>query len=380
MYLSAGVDINSYDYDKRTPLHIAASEGQLVVASLMMSSGASVNARDRWGNSPLTDAIRVGCLEVAKKLIAEGASLKVDPLLYPDVHNETDASSWLCDLAREGDGLRLGLLLEGRIDPNAADYDARTCLHLAASEGQLPVVKALLERDDIKVNGQDRWGGTALADAVRGGHTQVAMLLREKGGELKLSEADASGQLCDLARHGDTMKLKLLLDCGCTASATDYDGRTALHLAASEGHKLVADALIDHGANVNSLDRWGNTPMCDAVREGHADLAKLLREKEGILAYTEARASSEMCDLAMQGKLESLRLLLDCGAPTMSADYDKRTALHIAAAEGHKHIVEEFLTRKDVVAGFKDRWDGTPLEDAKRHGHDHVVKILERAG
>ena len=64
----------------------------------------------------------------------------------------------------------------------------------------------------------------------------------------------------------------------------------------------------------------------------------------------------------------------------MSADYDKRTALHIAAAEGHKHIVEEFLTRKDVVAGFKDRWDGTPLEDAKRHGHDHVVKILERAG
>ena len=217
-------------------------------------------------------------------------------------------------------------------------------------------MKALLERSDINVNTTDRWGGTALADAVRGGHTAVATLLREKGGELQLSEADASGQLCDLARHGDTAKLKLLLDCGCNPSAADYDGRTALHLAASEGHNLVAQALIEHGADVNSLDRWSNTPMGDSVREGHAQLAKLLREREGILAYSEARASGEMCELAKLGKLESLRLLLDCGAPTMSADYDKRTALHIAAAEGHKHIVEEILTRPDMVRDFKDRW------------------------
>jgi len=62
----------------------------------------------------------------------------------------------------------------------------RTCLHLAASTGNRMVVEALVEHG-VNLRAVDRWGGTALADAVREGHAQVAELLRAHGAELLLS-------------------------------------------------------------------------------------------------------------------------------------------------------------------------------------------------
>ena len=45
--LAYGVDPNSADYDLRAPLHIAAAEGYLQVARVLVENGADVMARDR---------------------------------------------------------------------------------------------------------------------------------------------------------------------------------------------------------------------------------------------------------------------------------------------------------------------------------------------
>ena len=50
---------------------------------------------------------------------------------------------------------------------DSSDYDHRTPLHLAASEGLLPVVVFLLEDAGAEHSPTDRWGGTPLDDAVR---------------------------------------------------------------------------------------------------------------------------------------------------------------------------------------------------------------------
>jgi glutaminase len=48
---------------------------------------------------------------------------------------------------------------------NVSDYDGRTPLHLACSEGQLQVVKYLLQEQKCHIKPKDRWGNTPLHDA-----------------------------------------------------------------------------------------------------------------------------------------------------------------------------------------------------------------------
>ena len=52
--------------------------------------------------------------------------------------------------------------------------------------------------------------------------------------------------------------------------------------------------------------------------------------------------------------------------------------MHLAASEGHLNIVEYFILN-NINLNPEDRWGGTPLEDAKRHGHKKVVDLLEKA-
>ena len=78
---------------------------------------------------------------------------------------------------------------------DAADYDRRTCLHLAASEGNLPIVEYLCDAG-ANINCEDRWRSTPLRDALREGHRKVAQSLHKRGaqvgtsGEVSLAKID----------------------------------------------------------------------------------------------------------------------------------------------------------------------------------------------
>ncbi len=257
------------------------------------------------------------------------------------------------------------LLLTGGCDPNAADYDKRTCLHLAASMGNLHVVQELLKHG-ADINYQDRWGGTPLADAMREGHGKVTSVLRESGGELKYSQEHASRELIEMSRQGDKERVLQLLQGGCPANSADYDGRTAMHLAAAFGNLHALKVLLEAGANPNSTDRWGRTPLADCIKEGHAEVAHALIEAGGQLLWDENTSSGELCELARGGDLEKIKLLLAGSCDPNAADYDKRTCLHLAASEGNLTVAEALCKHPKIDVNAKDRWDGTALADAVR--------------
>ena len=110
-----------------------------------------------------------------------GLTEKKDPR-NSQLHMFSDQVSQLMWAASKGD-LSAILRLESQgVDISSPDYDGRTPLHLAASEGHLLVVKFFVQRE-ILLSPRDRWGGTPLMDAKRHKHKDVVALLEEHGAE-----------------------------------------------------------------------------------------------------------------------------------------------------------------------------------------------------
>lgn len=65
----------------------------------------------------------------------------------------------LLHCSSKGDKIGVMQELEKHVEPNLADYDKRTALHLASCEGCTEIVVLLLEKG-ADVNSVDRWGRT----------------------------------------------------------------------------------------------------------------------------------------------------------------------------------------------------------------------------
>ncbi|CAN1157450.1 Protein SENSITIVITY TO RED LIGHT REDUCED 1 [Linum perenne] len=119
--LNSGVLPNLSDYDKRTALHLASSEGRVEIVRLLIEKGASVNSLDRWGRTPLSDARSFGHVEICKILESGGG---IDPVgldsqtpCYEIHYSEVDMHN--ATLIGEGSLYDI-LRKKGRLDPQTA--------------------------------------------------------------------------------------------------------------------------------------------------------------------------------------------------------------------------------------------------------------------
>ncbi|XP_041668086.1 60 kDa lysophospholipase isoform X2 [Cheilinus undulatus] len=167
-----------------------------------------------------------------------------------------------CAAAKIGDIEAIEALKDMGSNLCLGDYDGRTPLHIAASEGHLKLVQYLLGHG-ATVYAKDRYGDTPLCNAVRFRHKEVVKLLRKTGAHFSRDELEEAGtELCSLAASGDLEGLEIWSLAGANLNKPGYDGQNAIQVARAIGKKEVVAFLVQLMSN-KSKEVFDGFNECD---------------------------------------------------------------------------------------------------------------------
>jgi len=266
-------------------------------AQWLISKGAVAKARTAEESPALAAACnpvvqdRQGVLKV---LVGAGAEIAADPVV---------ARTMLRCAVRAHDlPLALYLLTQGA-KADGRDAGGRTLLFDAPDAAMVD----LLVQHGARVEMPDSSGDTALANAIVGRRTPVAVELIAKGA---LHGAAQPSLLHTAARTGQVSVIVALLDHGAPIEARDADGRTALYWAVYARDYSSTVTLVTRGAEINATDNTGSTVLHVAASrivppyllsfllEHHANAA--LRDNQGRLAQDLATTDAVRGQLAVR--------------------------------------------------------------------------------
>ncbi|XP_006813082.1 uncharacterized protein LOC100373654 [Saccoglossus kowalevskii] len=332
-------------YDQCTPLHWAASQGDLSIVKLLLESGADINAQTtEHGLMPVHEAAINGHSDVVEYLLLHGASL------------------------------------EGR--------DTKyffTPLLWSAQYGHHKTVRTLLKHGASVTACDSKQGQTSLHLAAARGHCKVIELLIDKGANVIARDSEVRATpLHAAASSGDVDAAELLLQYGADINAKNKSGNTALHVAAWFGHPDIVHLLISEQADLTVTNKYARTPQ-DTARESNqykskstrAQVIKMLDSANKVMKLHEATSSGDVHQVKQfsSGLKDGVNVMLEVDYENTN-DSDKQTPLHKAAERGDGDVINVLIDNGADVDVKTPQWGYTALHRASHFGHTKAVKTL----
>ncbi|CAJ1078721.1 glutaminase kidney isoform%2C mitochondrial isoform X1 [Xyrichtys novacula] len=185
--------------------------------------------------------------------------------------------------------------------------------------------------------------------------------------------------------------LSLMHSCGMY----DFSGQFAFHVGlpaksgVSGGILLVVPNVMGIMCWSPPLDKLGNSvrgiQFCTDLVElfnfhNYDNLRHFAKKHDPRREGGDQRVRSviNLLFAAYTGDVSALRRFALSSVDMEQKDYDSRTALHVASAEGHTEVVRFLLEACKVNPVPTDRWGNTPMDEAVQFGHHDVVTILQQ--
>jgi len=219
-----------------------------------------------------------------------------------------------------------------------------TALHQAAADGDLQLVKTLLNSHDVNI--LNKKGRPPLYEAAKRGHLQVVKFLHSKGAKLNIFGSDIGFTPLHIAseQHHSAIVRYLLANDVDVNIKNDW-GQTPLWQASWQAwHEdaEIAEILYKNGADFNTQDRRGYTPLHRASIAGHVSLVYFLINIGADINIQTLYGSTPLCKAAKEGVLLTAQILLQNGADK-SISCNGKTAADLARENGHKDIAQLLL-------------------------------------
>jgi len=203
---------------------------------------------------------------VLQTLAAAGLAICLPELAFGGVYDD-----WFKAIKLDLDEQVRALLRRG-VDPNTIDEErGDTGLIIAAREGSTKVFNVLLQVKDVKLDARSRNGDTAMMLAAYKGNLPAVRALLDKGAEPNQTGWTA---LHYAASIGNNDIVQLLLDRSAYIDAESPNQTTPIMMAARGGHILTVKLLLDEGADVTLKNGAGMSAIDFAKAGGFNDIVE----------------------------------------------------------------------------------------------------------
>ncbi|KAI9683266.1 MAG: hypothetical protein M1822_006131 [Bathelium mastoideum] len=421
------INVNEEDNEGQMPLSGAVANGHKAVVNLLLARddinekvlftllSAAAKRREAVIDLLFTRGDINMKWKALSSAVAEGCEAVVKLLLTRDDIDVNEKALLSAVVTGPGAMVKLLLARDDRIKSKA--------LSIAAAKGHEAVARLLLARDNIKfINATEE----VLSIAAEKGHGAIVKLLLAKAGGIKPNSQNTTRWtlLHRAVKNGHEAVFKELL----AYSAVNLDRRTEegwtlLTLAAASGLGAVVEQLLTKGVNPEhraTLDPDRNrilpldlhvyrrafpfaasddprctidadfivhgTPLSFAANNGHVAIVKQLLSR-GVDINHKARYRQKPL-LFVNFEHQGFRSSAEKSVDVNDKDAVERTPLLLAAANGHKAVVQLLLEKGAELQGIKpesmfkslgkDRQ--TPVSSATERGQTVIVKwLLEKS-
>jgi ankyrin repeat protein len=357
LLIGAGANAASANRYGVKPLMIAAANGNALIIGRLLNAGASPNTATPEGETALMTAARNGNPAALTLLIAHGADVNA-------------REGWLGQTALMWAAAENNVAAVRQLIEAGADIHAKTIRTVQSRPGgSSPPAGSQARGDSSIVNEVAVADGTAAADGAAA-EIEATREARRRASATGAGDRDRARRgsgftaLAFAVRAGHSESIRTLLDAGSSVNEAVTDGTSMLHLAIINAHFDLAAFLLDRGADPNGagpgwtpLHRlvWTRRPNIGAVNPpavptGSMDTIALAEHLLARGADVNARMSQEKVDenrnnldrigatpflLASQScDTELMRLLLSRGADPLLMTEDGTTPLMAAAGVG----------------------------------------------